>query len=138
MGAQGKHDNSPNSKQEIPPAEWAAAGVGLMIVLAILAFLLMKAVQDPASPPDISIKVVGVEAQQGKYLVRLQVFNNGGSTAAQLAVEGTVAPQNGEMQRSQLTLDYVPAHSKRGAGLFFTTDPMKARLEVRAIGYQTP
>jgi uncharacterized protein (TIGR02588 family) len=138
MGAQGKHDGSPRANHDIPPAEWAAAAVGLMIVLTILGFLLMKAVQDSESPPDISIKVVGIEAQQGKYLVRLQVFNNGGSTAAQVAVEGTVEPQNSEIQRSQLTLDYVPAHSKRGAGLFFTTDPMKARLEVRAVGYQTP
>ena len=138
MGEQVSHDEHRKPSHDIPSAEWAAAAVGLMIVLAVLAFLLIEAVRGSESPPNIRINVLGVEAQEGGYLVRLQVANKGGSTAGQLVVEGTVKPHNGEIQRSQVTLDYVPAHSVRGAGLFFTSDPIKARLEVRASGFQDP
>jgi uncharacterized protein (TIGR02588 family) len=138
MDEQVKHDEHRKPSRDIPSAEWMTAAAGLVIVLAVLAFLLIEAVRGSESPPQIRINVLGVEAQEGYYLVRLQVSNKGGSTVAQLVVEGTVTLQKGEIQRSQVTLDYVPARSKRGAGLFFTSDPIKARLEVRAIGYQDP
>jgi uncharacterized protein (TIGR02588 family) len=116
----------------------AAAAIGLMIVLAALALLLIESVRGSVSPPHIRFSVLAVEAQEGGYLVRLRITNRGGSTAAQLVVEGALTPPDGATQRSQITLDYVPARSVRAAGLFFTSDPSKGHLAVRAIGYQEP
>ena len=132
------HQDGRRPGHDIPPAEWAAAAMGLLIVLAALALLLVEAVRGSESPPHIRVSVLAVEAQEGGYLVRLHVTNRGGTTAAQLVVEGALTPREGETQRSQVTLDYVPARSMRGAGLFFKTDPNKGQLEVRAIGYQEP
>ena len=124
--------------QDIPIVEWAAAALGLIIVLAAIASLLFQAIRGSGSPPQIDVSVLTVEAQQGAYLVRIRVANTGGSAAAQLVVEGALKPQEGEAQRSQITLDYVPARSQRHAGLLFTSDPNKGKLQVRAIGYQDP
>jgi uncharacterized protein (TIGR02588 family) len=132
------HEERRQPGRDIPLAEWAAAAVGLMIVLAALALLVIEAVRGSGSPPDIQVSVLAVESQENTYLVRFRITNRGGSTAAQLVIEGALTLQDGVTERRQVTLDYVPARSMRGGGLFFTSDPSKGHFGVRAIGYQEP
>ena len=40
--------------------------------------------------------------------------------------------------RLALFLDYLPPHSKRRGGLFFTRDPRQFELQARAFGYEEP
>ena len=42
------------------------------------------------------------------------------------------------IETSDITFDYVPGHAERKGGLFFRQDPRMHKLELRALGYQTP
>ena len=127
----------------IPRSEWATAAVGLVIVVAILAALVHRAVFTADTPPKITIKVLAIEAQPSGYLVRTRVTNGGTMTAAQVVIEGVVTAgvvntESGREERSQVTIDYVPAGSERNAGLMFSMDPRRGQLQVRTVGFQDP
>jgi uncharacterized protein (TIGR02588 family) len=126
------------SGSEIPAAEWAAAIIGLVVVLAVLACLTYRAIWTVDSPPQITITVLAVEPQGAGYLVRTRVANIGATSAAQVVIEGGLKPEVGQEERSQITLDYVAAGSKRTAGFLFSTDPRQGQLRIRALGYQDP
>ena len=126
----------------VPRSEWATAAVGLVIVVAMLAALVHRAVFIADTPPKITITVLAIEAQQSGYLVRTRVTNGGTMTAAQVVIEGVVTTElggrSGREERSQVTIDYVPAGSERNAGLMFSADPRRGQLQVRTIGFHNP
>lgn len=132
---------SPQNTQERerpPRSEWVAAGFGLLIVLAVLGVLGYQALGAGESPPDIVNRVVALRPVSGGYLVQVEVRNRGGETTAGLTLEGTLKEGERDLETSEATLDYVPGRSTREAGLFFTENPQRYRLELRALGYQEP
>lgn len=58
--------------------------------------------------------------------------------AAPLAVEGKLTGENGRVEMGETIIDYVPSHSYRQGGLFFSQDPRKYPLQLRAKGYAAP
>jgi uncharacterized protein (TIGR02588 family) len=122
----------------IPVWEWVSAAIGLVIVLAVLGFLLYEAVGGSRLPPDVSLSIDSVAQSTNGYLVKLTAINRGGSTAEGVIVEGELRNGNELIERSQTTLDYLPPHSKKRAGFFFTRDPRLYELQVRALGYEEP
>ncbi len=125
--------------RESPPlSEWLVAGFGVLIVLAALGFLGYEAVDPGETPPDIVNRTVAIRPTTGGYLVQVEVRNRGGETAAGVTLEGTLNEGDREVEASEATLDYVPGRSQREAGLFFSEDPRRYRLELRAFGYQEP
>lgn len=124
--------------QEIAFIEWLTAAFGLLTVLAAIGLLSYYAISGSGSHPNVSISVLAIIPQSTGHLVRIRVANAGTMTAAQLAIEGTLSTAGGAEEQSQVTLDYLPGRSEREAGLFFTGDPRKGRLEIRATGFQNP
>ncbi len=114
------------------------AVLGIALTAACLGFLVWKGLGRDDTPPDITLAVIATVPQRDCWLVTLRVVNHGGSTAAGLKVVGEL--QNGErlLETSETTLDYVPAHSEREAGLFFTHDPASNELRLRPVGYEKP
>jgi uncharacterized protein (TIGR02588 family) len=137
---EGRRHAGEDAREEAPPFwEWVVAGVGLLLLLASLAYLGWHALQGPQSPPAPRIELLGVDAQpQGGFLVRLRVRNAGGQTAAGLAVSGELKQGEQTLEQSETELDYLPGGSSREAGLFFTRDPRGGQLELSAKGYQKP
>jgi uncharacterized protein (TIGR02588 family) len=66
------------------------------------------------------------------------VIDDGDATAAGVLVQGELRSNTGLVERSEATLDFVPARSWRPGGLVFTTDPRAQRLEVRPLGLDRP
>jgi uncharacterized protein (TIGR02588 family) len=122
----------------IPLWEWVSAAIGLAIVLGVLGFLLYEAVGGSRLPPDVSLSIDSVAQSANGYLVKLTAINRGGSTAEGVIVEGELRNGSELVERSQTTLDYLPPHSKKRAGFFFTRDPRLYELQVRALGYEEP
>jgi uncharacterized protein (TIGR02588 family) len=116
--------------------EWAAAFVASALVLAVIGALLVDARKE-RTPPDLTVTVDRVTAEQSTFLVQFTVTNHGGMTAAEVIVEGELRTE-GKPERSEATFDYVPGQSKRRGGLFFTTDPAKGALTLRPLGYREP
>lgn len=127
---------------EAPPTfwEWIVAALGLVLVVASMAVLLHEAWTSPTLPPHPQIRVLDIQPLRGQagFLVRLQVDNRSGATAANLRIEGELKRGEEVVERSETEFQYLPGHSSREAGLFFTRDPRALRLELSARSFQKP
>jgi uncharacterized protein (TIGR02588 family) len=52
-------------------------------------------------------------------------------------IEGAVPGSDGP-EFSSVTLDYIPGHSARKGGLFFTLNPQSEKFTLRAAGFAKP
>lgn len=130
---------SDSSNRDTPPAwEWGVAFLGLALVLAVLGFMTYQAVTGDDSPPQVTVHTEAILPLQPGYLVQFRAVNQGGTTAAQVVVEGRLTGENERVEMGETVLDYVPSHASRKGGLFFSQDPRKYPLQLRATGYAEP
>jgi len=116
---------------------WGIACLGLVFVLGSIVFVVREAVEG-SSPPDVTVHAGTILPIRNGFLVEFLAINEGGSTAEGLTVEGYLRRENEKVETSTTTVDYVPAHSRREGGLFFTADPRQHELRLRATGYEKP
>lgn len=126
-----------HSEQQVPWLEWAASGIGLLLVLGLFGVIGWQAFNGATIPPAITVEVENVAPVEGGYRVLFLARNGAGEAAAQVEVEGKVSTNGGE-EVSRVVLDYVPGHSARRGGLFFTRDPRTGALVVRTTGFAEP
>jgi len=119
-------------------AEWIVAAVSAALVLSVVGYLIYDGVRHPATPPDVTVQVDSIQSAGPGYLVRVRAVNRGRTTAADVILEGELRADTGRVETSETTVDYVPAGGEQGAGLYFTNDPRRHRLELRAHGYREP
>ena len=117
---------------------WSIGLLGLVLVLGSIAFMLYEATMGDTSPPDVSVRVEAIESTGTGFLVTFRAVNEGGSTAAGLTIEGTLMNGRESIETSNTTIEYLPSHSEREGGLFFTLDPRQYDLQLRATGYEVP
>lgn len=117
---------------------WVIGVFGLLMVAGSIGFMLYEAVSGDNSPPDIAVEAETIQPIEHGFLVKIKVTNTGGSTAEGLTVEGQLENGNEIAESSNATIKYVPSHSVRHAGLFFTKDPQAYELQLRAKGYEKP
>jgi uncharacterized protein (TIGR02588 family) len=124
---------------ETPLLEWIAAGIGLALTLGLLGVIGWEALRGgPSEAPLVSLSVQRVMATGAGHIVEFEAVNATGGTAQSVEIEAVLTPPDGPPETSSVTLDYVPGHSRRTGGLYFRRDPRIGRLELRALGYQTP
>lgn len=121
-----------------PAWMWAIGLLGLLLVLGSIGFALVEAATGDSSPPEVVVQVEAITPVESGFLVEFSVVNNGGSTAAALTVEGELRNGAEVVETSDATVAYLPSHSQRTGGLFFSQDPREYELELRAKGYETP
>lgn len=124
--------------QGTSPIEWLVAAVSLVIVLGVIVILIFEAFTDPVTPPILSIRTERIVETRYGYIVEFQVENAGYATAASLLVEGELAAADSVLETSEVTIDFVPAESRRKAGLFFKHDPRRYHLTIEPRGYDEP
>jgi len=128
----------PPGPREIPALEWVVAGIGALLVAGTIGYLAAQALWRDTTPPDVRLVAEPAREQQGGWLVRFHAFNRGGEPAAELLIEGELRGPDGTVETSEATLDYLPPGSQRDGGLFFTGDPRRFELTLRAKGYTRP
>jgi uncharacterized protein (TIGR02588 family) len=117
---------------------WGIALLGLVLVASSVGFMLYEAVAGDSSPPDVKVHVDSIVPARNGYLVKFRAVNEGGSTAEGLTVEGVLKNGIEILENSNTVIEYVPAHSEREGGLFFSSDPRQHQLQLRAKGYENP
>ncbi len=120
------------------PLEWLTAALGAVLVLGTVGIMLYGALRNSPAPPQIEIAVDQIVETGSGYVVTFTARNRGSTTAAGLVVEGTLRGENGEVEQSTVTITYVPSEAREKAGLYFTQDPRRYRLELRPLGYEQP
>jgi uncharacterized protein (TIGR02588 family) len=118
--------------------EWAAAALSTVVVLGAIGFMLNEAFTVPSSPPMITVRVDTIVAAGSGYVVEFRAQNSGQTTAAGLTIEGELRSDTGTVEKSNVTIDYVPAGSHRRGGLLFTHDPARYTLQIQPKGYDRP
>jgi uncharacterized protein (TIGR02588 family) len=118
--------------------EWIAALVSSALVLALLGYTTWEALTREERPPLIEVRADSVVAAPGGYLVMFTARNDGGETAADVYIVGTLRAADGTLEESGATIDFLPLGGARHGGLFFTRDPRHLSLELRAAGFDTP
>jgi uncharacterized protein (TIGR02588 family) len=127
-----------DGKNPVSPWEWVAAGVSALLVLGVVGIMLHEGLDAPSTPPLIDVRVDSVIAVSGGYLVEFTAHNSGQSTAAGVTIEGELKADTGAVEKSGVTIDYVPAEAHRKGGLYFSKNPRQYRLEIRPRGYDRP
>jgi len=118
--------------------EWVAAGIGTLLVLGTVAFLLHEAFTRSGGLPVVSVRVDSVVSTPAGYLVWIRAENRGEETAASLRVEGELRSGTRVVETRETTIAFVPAEGRRYAGLIFREDPGRYTLEVRPTGFDLP
>ena len=132
-------EHSSEISARAPLLEWVASAIGLLLILSVLGFIGWQALNDPSSSPAIIVEAKDVSLVPGGYRVIFHAQNTGGIAAVQVRIEGTLsAGNNQDSQTSSVILDYIPGHSSREGGLFFTQDPQAGNLALRASGFANP
>jgi uncharacterized protein (TIGR02588 family) len=118
--------------------EWIVAAVSALLVLGVIGFLVYDGVASPKTPPDITVQVDSIQPAGPGFVVIFQARNDGHNTAADVIIEGELMADSGPVEKSETTIDYVPAGGQQRAGLYFTRDPRRLKLRLRAHGYREP
>jgi uncharacterized protein (TIGR02588 family) len=128
------------SKRQAAPPVWerVVAFLGLLLVLASLGYLLYQGIWGNRSPPDIVIAQETIASSGKDYLVQFRARNLGGETAAEVKITGTLSRNGQEIEKSEVTIDYVAAGSERRGGLFFSNDPRDGQFALSVSGYRLP
>ena len=117
---------------------WCIAILGLALVIGSIAFMLYEAAAGDSSPPDIRVHFDATVQIRNGYLVKFRAVNEGGTTVEGLTVEGVLRNGTAIQETSDTILEWVPAHSEREGGLFFSSDPRQYQMQLRAKGYENP
>jgi uncharacterized protein (TIGR02588 family) len=117
-----------------PVLEWIAAGLGLLAILFVVGVIGREAlIDEPTQLPALEVRATRVVSNAAGFVVEFEVVNQASGTAAAVEIEG----QSGD-ETSSATLDYVAGNASAKGGLFFKHDPRRQKLELRALGFQTP
>ena len=122
----------------VPLLEWVIAGMGALLVVAAIAYLVHQALWRDETPPDVRLAAERVLPLQEGYVVEFRATNRGAQAAQELVVEGRLMGPDGVAETAEATFDYLPPNSYREGGLFFTGDPRQGELRLRAKGYARP
>lgn len=118
--------------------EWIVAAVSGLLVLGAMGVLLHEAITERPTPPRIEVAVDSVARSGSGYVAEFTARNSGNQTAAGLSIAGELRSDTGSVERSEVTIDYLPARSTIRGGLFFREDPRRYVLEIRPLGYGEP
>lgn len=127
-----------DEEQEVPVLEWIAAGIGFVLVAGAIGFMIYQAVTSKSAPPIIKITIESVVSADSGYLVNFEAQNTGEENASNVTIEGEIKNGDESVEKSDVTIDYVPSHSKRKGGLYFSKNPRQFNLQIRAAGYKEP
>lgn len=120
-----------------PLAERILGAVSAAVIMVLMGFLVVRALANDGTPPDIVVEMSGVTQVGAAWLVEVEATNLGSAAATDLEIEGEM-PGPGGSERRSIILEYVPAKSSRRGGLYFSGDPRTRPVTLRAVGYRAP
>ena len=131
-----KTKHHPRSKT--PLLEWVLGGIGVLLLVACLAFLVYEGMSGRESPGAITTSVKGIVSTNGTHIVTFELRNDGTQTLSNVHVTARLRHDGREIERAQTVIDYLPGQSKQEGGFYFRNDPRTHELDIAPEGYQKP
>jgi uncharacterized protein (TIGR02588 family) len=128
------------SKAERPPrttAEWVTFAVSVGILLVVVGLIATQATgSDRPALPRVA-KTGPVEHRGDRFLVPVEIRNDGGATAeaVQVTAELTVGD---EVVEADQTVEFLAQEEKAEVVFVFDRDPAAGQLDVRVTGFTVP
>lgn len=124
-------------KLEKNALEWTVFGVGLVLVLATLAYLVREVATTGATPPEVVVQLGAPLRVTHGFQVPVTLINRGDQVAEGLSVAITLAAK-GEREEAVLNIAFLPRQSKREGWVTFRGDPAAGKLETGPVVYASP
>lgn len=121
-----------------PVLEWVAAGLGLLLTVAVLGYVIWEGAVGHNAPPSLTLTGRPPEKTQGGFVVPLTIHNASYATAAGVEVRATLERDGRVVEERRVTFSYVPGRSEAKGGVIFQTDPATAQLRLEPEGYEAP
>ena len=126
------------TKPDKNPLEWTVFGIGLVLVLATLGYLVQESVTTQPGPPDVVARMGAPVPSRNGYLVPVEVANVGRATAEDVLIPVVLDLGNGTQEQAELTIAFLPRDSRREGWISFRNDPRRGRLSLGAIAFEVP
>lgn len=133
-----KEKSKNNERKKTSALEWLFAVLGLLLVVSVIGYLIYEIVTNEKKPPRLNVKIGEIIANEHGFLVKFKIENTGDENATDVTVEGEATRAKESVEKSDVTIDYVPAHSEKKGGMFFKNDPHDFDFEIHAKGYNEP
>lgn len=137
-----EQDKKEEKKEQDPPFwEWIVAAVGAVALVACTGYLALDAFAAPRTAPSPQVKAEAIArspGSDGRFAVRVAVSNAGSMPVSELKVVAELQPPQGEPERMDTVLPYLPGHSERHATFYFGSDPGAGTLRLFAESGQKP
>jgi uncharacterized protein (TIGR02588 family) len=117
--------------------EWTVFGVGLVLVMATLGYLIREAVTTGSSPPELVVHLGAPRRVTEGYQVPVTVVNRGDRFAEGVSVRITLAAK-AEREEAVLNIAFLPHQSRRQGWVRFRGDPRDGDLQVGPVVYASP
>lgn len=121
------------------PLEWVVAGVGALLIAAMIVYMVQYALSEHSSMPgEMDVAVLETRTGGLGHTVRFQIRNRTAATAATLIVRGELRSGDRVVETAEAQFDYLPPFSERYGGLIFQHDPSRYELRIVPSGYSEP
>jgi uncharacterized protein (TIGR02588 family) len=117
--------------------EWTVFGVGLILVMATLGYLVREAFTTGSRPPELVVHLGAPRAVTEGFQVPVTVVNRGDRVAEGVSVTITLA-SGAEREETVLTVAFLPHQSRRQGWVMFRSDPRDGDLQVGPVAYASP
>ena len=119
--------------------EWVVFGVGLVLVVCVVGYLVYDGASMGDAPPDIEVTLGATVRRGAEFLVPVSVTNRGDETAEGVQIEVTLErADGGEPERGEFGIAFLPRRATRRGWVSFSQDPAAGRLKPRVLGYEKP
>ncbi|HEX2218135.1 MAG TPA: hypothetical protein VHG35_04980 [Gemmatimonadales bacterium] len=126
------------SKAEKNWLEWTVFGVGLVLVLATLGYLVRESLVTHDGPPEVIARLGAPRPSAGGYLVPVEVSNVGQATAEDVRVRVFLDLPDGAREEAEFDVAFLPRGSLRKGWASFRNDPARGSLRLGAIAFEEP
>jgi uncharacterized protein (TIGR02588 family) len=126
------------TNHKVPFWEWLVAATGLVLILFVLGALVREAISGSKTPPVIELRIKETVSRGTGELVLIEAHNRGGQVASDLKVRGSIGNNSNVFEVREVTIDYLPRHSSKIIGLFFSQPTARHDLRLEAVGFVEP
>lgn len=121
-----------------PLLEWILGGLGVLLFVGAIGFLLLEGSKGQDRPADVEIRIDEIIPTSDAYIVRYRAHNTGTQTLVDVRVTASLYDGTNQIEHAEAAIDFLPGQSWRRGGFFLREDPRKYRLELEIGGYQEP
>ena len=135
-GADEREEAGPSGGRKL--AEWVTMGLSVVLVLGTVGYLVYLGLRGdpPLVPVQITVLADQSREKAGRYVVPVEVRNQGQRTLKNLKVRLSQRTAGGREEAGDLTIDYLGERATATVYVYLNKDPREQPLEVEPSNYQ--